>query len=62
MIALLRGSLPDTEMTDATEEIAATAGIGTGSATAATVAIELGPDAVPAHQTTETGPAARRVM
>lgn len=62
MIALLRGSLPDTEMTDATEEIAATVGTGTESATAATVVIELGPDAVPARQTTETVPAARRVM
>lgn len=62
MIALSRGSLPDTEMSDATEAIAATAGTGTGSATVATVAIELEPDAVPARQTTETGPAARRVM
>lgn len=49
-------------MTDATEEIAATVGTGTESATAATVVIELGPDAVPARQTTETVPAARRVM
>jgi hypothetical protein len=60
MISFLRDSLLDTEMSDATEEIAATAGTGTGSATVATVAIELEPDAVPALQTIETGPAARR--